>query len=286
MPELFVDISHWQGEPGLADSAFAQLKKCGVRAVIIKATQGTSWVDVSFATNLQRARKHGLLVGCYHFADGKPGKAQAQHFISTVRKINGGNLKDLLLVMDVERNPGAGGNAKAVTVRSFAKEVQRVARRNTLLCYTAAGYWSQIGNPDLADLFDGLWQARWDGQKHTCKASNLPAKPPRAGFGGWTTARFWQFGSYRFGTRKMDGNAFYGSLAKMRDLFETSAPVKPPPEPPPPPDSAAYRNDYNGWLAVLAGAVRTAGTPASDGGKEATEDVLAMIETLKIGEAS
>lgn len=279
--QLFVDLSHWQGEPALSNDGYLALKKCGVRAVMIKATQGTSWVDVSFTANLRRARRHGFLVGVYHFSDGQTGKAQAQHFLKTVRNANGGDLKNLLLVMDVERNPGAGGNPKASNIRGFAKEVQRVAKRNTFLCYTSSGYWRSIGNPDLKHLFDGLWQARWDGNRHTCKNKNLPAKPPRAGFGGWASARFWQFGMLRYGKRRIDGNAFYGTMAKMRDLFMTEALEKPEPIPPPPPDPAVWREDYNAFLEAVT--ISTQGLPPDgDGAIEAKADVLDMLEVLEI----
>jgi lysozyme len=278
---LFVDLSHWQGDSGLTNTAWAALAKCGVKAAIIKATQGTAHVDVAFATNLRRARRHGMLVGAYHFSDGQRGKAQAQHFLRTVRKANGGNLKDVLLVMDVERNPGNGGNPTKYTVKGFAREVQRQAKRNTFLCYTASGYWRSIGNPQLSHLFDGLWQARWDGKRHTCKNPNLPSKPPRAGFGGWTTARFWQFGTQRYGSKRIDGNAFYGTMAKMRDLFTTSKPDKPKPVPPPPPDPATWRDEYNGLIEDAEAAVSVL-TPEGEGAVEAKADILAILEAMDI----
>ncbi|RLB44773.1 MAG: hypothetical protein DRH30_00525 [Deltaproteobacteria bacterium] len=281
--QLFVDLSHWQGEPALSNTAYLALKKCGVKAVIMKATQGTDWIDVSFAANLRRARRHGFLVGVYHFSDGQSGKAQAQHFLKTVRKANGGNLKNLLLVMDVERNPNPsyGGHVKTSQIKAFAKEVQRVAKRNTFLCYTAEGYWRTLGNPDLKHLFDGLWQARWDGKRHTCKNKNLPKSPPRAGFGGWYGARFWQFGTLRYGKRRIDGNAFYGTMAKMRDLFLTEAPVKPEPVPPPPPDPAVWRGQYNDFLEAATISIHAL-TPDGDGAIEAKADVLDVLEVLEI----
>ena len=278
---LFVDLSHWQGEKGLSNAAWLDLKRCGVTAAIIKATQGTGHVDRAFSTNLRRARRHGFLVGAYHFSDAQPGKAQAQHFLRTVKQANGGNLKNLLLVMDVERNPGAGGNPKRGTIANFAKHVQTSAKRNTLLCYTAQGYWQSIGNPQLSHLFDGLWQARWDGKRHTCKAPNLPPKPPRAGFGGWPAARFWQFGMYRYKGKSIDGNAFYGSLAKMRELFMTEAPNKPDPEPLPPPDPEQWREEYNAFIGDAEAAV-AALTPEGAGATEAKADALAVLSALEI----
>ena len=130
-----------------------------------------------------------------------------------------------------------------------------------MLIYTAEGYWRAIGNPDMATEVDGLWQARWDGAKHLCRKPNLPASPPRAGFGGWSgRPPLWQFGRLRYTVGKkqhgIDGNAWYGSLAKLRDLCRTTTPTKPAPEPPVEPDRPTYIADYNGRLRVLEQAIR------------------------------
>ena len=103
---LGVDLSHWQGEGGLYGAKWDKLVKCDVRWAILKATQGTGHIDNAFAANLRRARKRGLEVGAYHFLIRGIGRAQAQHFIRTVKRANGGKLKDVLLVVDVERDPG------------------------------------------------------------------------------------------------------------------------------------------------------------------------------------
>ena len=42
--DVVVDLSHWQ-----APVDFTQAKAAGITAVILTATQGTNWVDVSFA---------------------------------------------------------------------------------------------------------------------------------------------------------------------------------------------------------------------------------------------
>ena len=47
---------------------------------------------------------------------------------------------------------------------------------------------------------------------HLCRKPNLPASPPRAGFGGWAgRPPLWQFGRLRYqvGTKQhgIDGNA-------------------------------------------------------------------------------
>ena len=220
-PILVIDLSHHQGGSiskvdGLRQSHWKALKKCGVKAAIIKASQGTGHVDEDAAIHVQRARANGMEVGLYHFADGSSGTTQADHFIAAAKRVNGGTLKDLLLVIDVERNPDpAGTDAKGPHVRAMARRLAEKAPRNALLIYTAEGYWRAIGNADMAAEVDGLWQARWDGRKHLCRNPNLPASPPRAGFGGWAgRPPLWQFGRLRYTVGKKQ-HGIDGSLVRL-----------------------------------------------------------------------
>ena len=63
--DAVIDLSHWQ-----APVDFARAKSAGIVAVILKATQGSGWIDVAFAQRIAAARASGLLVGAYHFLDG------------------------------------------------------------------------------------------------------------------------------------------------------------------------------------------------------------------------
>jgi len=293
---LFIDVSHWQGEGGMALARWRALAKCRVRAAIIKASQGTGFVDDAVGRNVARARKVGMEVGLYHFLDASDPERQAAHFLRTAKRANtgkdargrdrAGTLRDLLLVVDVERNPGAGGSPRGYHVRRFLRAVRKRAPRNTLLVYSGEGYWRAIGNPDMRDEADGLWQARWDGRKHRCKAPNLPAQPPRAGFGGWNgRPAFWQFGALRYQVAgkgyRLDGNAFYGGLGRLRALFRTVDPVKPEPEPPVPPDAETWREQYNALVGVAHGKI-LAIKAKTEAELEARADALATLEALHI----
>ena len=80
-----LDVSHWNGHPD-----FDKLRNAGMRFVFSKASQGTSFVDDTFRRHTREARDAGLLAGAYHFFDyTKGGKAQAQHFLRTVRSTTG-----------------------------------------------------------------------------------------------------------------------------------------------------------------------------------------------------
>lgn len=81
-----IDISHWQNDAGPID--WNKVKKDGVEFVIVKATEGTGYVDPYFKANVKNAKKVGLKVGAYHFArfetESKM-KAELNHFLKTIK---------------------------------------------------------------------------------------------------------------------------------------------------------------------------------------------------------
>lgn len=81
-PVRGVDVSSYQGEID-----WDVLAEHGIRFAFIKATEGSSHVDLYAQKNMREAGKTGLAVGCYHFFSyDSTGKAQAEHFISVVPK--------------------------------------------------------------------------------------------------------------------------------------------------------------------------------------------------------
>ena len=64
-----IDISHWQAGLDIAST--------GAEFTIIKATQGTTFVDPSCDRHYQLAKKLGLKLGVYHYASGGDPIAEA-----------------------------------------------------------------------------------------------------------------------------------------------------------------------------------------------------------------
>jgi lysozyme len=62
MSDIAIDLSHWE-----APVDFAQVKASGISAVILKATQGTGFVDPTFASRAVATNDAGLFLGAYHF---------------------------------------------------------------------------------------------------------------------------------------------------------------------------------------------------------------------------
>ncbi len=283
--QLGIDASHWQGERGMSGKWLDKLVKCGVRWAIFKATQGTGFVDPSFAANRRKAEKRGILVGAYHFLQRGNGKAQADHFLRTVRAT--GATRDIPLIVDVERvpTPTPADDPDWRTVRDFLRRIRQKAPRSERWVYSSSGYWRSIGNPDVNGLADALWQARWDGKRHTCQWPDLPKVPPRAGFAGFGRTPLWQFGSFKVWLdgkwRSIDGNAFYGSEKQLMKVFTGRKP-RPPVE-----ERPRYVECYNDAIDEIVEGIDFPGsvTPAiCDAGDQAARaDVVAELQKMRLG---
>lgn len=89
-----IDVSSHNG-----DIDFEQVKAEGIKFVIIKATEGSTFKDKRFVDNVRKARKAGLKVGAYHFFRfDTPGYMQGLNFVNS---IHGRNL-DLPAIIDIE----------------------------------------------------------------------------------------------------------------------------------------------------------------------------------------
>src|ERR1700747_3726311 len=79
-----IDISHWQNFPD-----FEKVRAAGVVACIMKATEGTSYVDPNRAQNYINANQVGIACCTYHWL--KPGNAkeQIQFYLDTIDPVPG-----------------------------------------------------------------------------------------------------------------------------------------------------------------------------------------------------
>lgn len=82
-----VDISHWQTEPD-----FTKVKAGGVVGIILKATEGTGYVDPTFMAREEKARKAGLITSSYHFLKHGSIGAQMSHYMRTAAPPPGGRV--------------------------------------------------------------------------------------------------------------------------------------------------------------------------------------------------
>ena len=140
-----LDISHWQGNINW-DKISSKID-----FVIIKATQGSYFVDNKLARNVSGARKAGKLVGFYHFADGGNAKKEAQHFYKYAKPQKGE-----LIVLDWEIQ-----HRKTVEwCLEFLQEAEKLFGFKPLIYLNQATLLRYNWNPVVKND-NGLWIAKY-----------------------------------------------------------------------------------------------------------------------------
>jgi lysozyme len=193
MIDVVLDLSHWQSEVD-----FAAVKAGGIAAVILKATQGMSWVDRAFVGRMCRANAAGLLVGAYHFCDGSKPAIQAEHFLRVA-----GSLP--VLALDIEANALPGESASPVIAAEIAARVQ-IAKGRSPLVYI--GRWGPSGTgaglPNSVLSKCPLWLPEY----------GTDPVPP-AGWAAWTLWQYTDAGTAAGVMGPVDRSRFAGTLDEL-----------------------------------------------------------------------
>ncbi len=243
---LGIDVSRWQQKVD-----WELLKSKGIQFAFIKATQGNYLVDPMLKTHLNNAKKHGMIVGVYHWCDPMvPNEGQAKFFLEAIK-----GLDYSFAVADVEQNwtDWAEWRNKKITKIIPALKISENARiileywkkhiDKTLVVYTRASfinYYAAVASSWLPKYH--LWLAHyvtkmnkanitWDAFKNYIPREGGPSLPRNCN--KWT---FWQFTGGRFILEGVDTsidlNIFNGDLDDLVKLagskkIETSKPETP-----------------------------------------------------------
>ena len=175
-----LDVSRWQ-----ATINWPMVKAAGKQFVVMKATEGTSYVDPMYATNRAGAMSVGIPMAAYHFAspDTSPNEAvlEADHYVAVAR-LTAGNL---LPALDLEQTGGLAPPALQVWVRSWLDEVTLKLGIRPMI-YVSPNFWNvRMANNTSIPVagYRTLWVANWGVTSPTVPGANW------AGY-GWT---FWQY---------------------------------------------------------------------------------------------
>ncbi|MEV5375568.1 lysozyme [Streptomyces nondiastaticus] len=200
-----VDVSSHNGSV-----PWSSLWNSGNRFAYVKATEGTSYTNPSFAQQYNGSYDAGMIRGAYHFAlpDNSGGAAQAAYFATH----GGGWSQDgrtLPGVLDMEYNPygptcyGMSASALVRWISDFFATYQARTGRDAVI-YTSTGWWKQCtGNYGGFAAAHPLWVPRYGSS-----AGELPA--------GWGYYTFWQYTDT--GPTVGDHNRFNGAYSRLQAL--------------------------------------------------------------------
>ena len=173
MPRVGPDISHFQERIDLARA------KAHVDFVFLKATQGTGFVDGTFAARWRQLAALGIPRGAYHFAEpGNRPQADAAHFADVVRRH--GFREGDVAILDMEKGPkGMPAGELRAWVDRFVAEVRRSLPVREVVFYTGIPFWRErMGDP--ASLPAGCvgWLSRYNRAGPYAKPLGRPAAWP------------------------------------------------------------------------------------------------------------
>ena len=215
-----IDISNWQ--TGITLSAVP------ADFVIIKATEGTTYVSPVAYTQYQGAKSAGRLLGVYHFATGVGAVEEAKYFLSNIQ----GYLGEAILALDW----GAGVVSQGVDyAKTFLDYVYNQTGIRPLIymskSVTNAYDWSSVS----ANY--GLWVAQY--ADHSSTGYQDDPWTDSKGYGSWTAPAMFQYSSHGK-LNGYDGNLdldkFYGDKTAWQAFAKSDkalAPAQPDPEPDP-----------------------------------------------------
>lgn len=191
--DAIIDLSHWQNSVD-----FRAVKVGGVEAVILKATQGISWVDPRFIERVHLAQAAGLLVGAYHFCDASPSAIQVSHFMSVANSLR-------VLAIDIEANDLPGDTVSIAQAAEIAARLQAAHGRAPLIYIGRYGPdGTGKGLPNSVLMRCPLWLPQYN--------SATPTEPA-----GWGSCLFWQHTNNgpTLGVGHCDRTSFAGDLASL-----------------------------------------------------------------------
>ncbi|MBV8327928.1 GH25 family lysozyme [Chryseobacterium sp.] len=196
------DISHYQNKEDIKwDSLSIGNKTIPLEFVVMRATMGNRTADKHFDDFWEKAKKHELIRGAYHFyrADEDP-VIQANNFLANV-KLEGGDLPPIL---DIEKIPKRKTNKKLIEdLKVWCKIVEETYGQKPII-YTYYHYYKDFLKGEFDDY--PLWLANYN---------DVPSPSPDD---RWD---FWQFtenGIVHGINAKVDLNIYNGNSWSLKRL--------------------------------------------------------------------
>ena len=209
--------------------------------VIIKATEGTSYVNPACNSQYDSAKSAGKLLGLYHYVKGNGALAEANFFIDSIKNYVG----SAILCIDWE----AGGNVAWGNMAYLRQLCQQVIARTGVrpLIYVQASAYAPVSGV-AKELNCGLWVAQyanmsatgyqahpWNEGKYSCAIRQYSSTGRLPGWGG-----------------SLDLNIAYMDRGAWQKYANPSGAPAPAPAPAPV-DPLAGKSDYDLASEVIAG---------------------------------
>lgn len=161
----FIDVSSHNGV--LSVDQYKTLKNAGVTGVVVKLTEGTSYVNPLAEGQINNAKKAGLKVSAYHYSwhsNNAQAKLEAEYFAQAANRL--GLAKSTVMVNDIEDPKIFGKADHNATSLAFQKRLNELGFGN--VTHYVGAYWITSGaiSPDKLG-YKNLWVAAYPYQINT-----------------------------------------------------------------------------------------------------------------------
>lgn len=140
-----IDVSHHNNANGLPYSFYKDIKDFGVKGVVVKVSEGTSYYDGTASVNIANARLANLSVSAYHFARYTSNTSAQNEAIWFDKKLKlaGFNKKsDNYVVVDVEAaNLSSSPSKLTQYTNTFIKKMKSLGYKRVQV-YTGSYYYN------------------------------------------------------------------------------------------------------------------------------------------------
>ena len=208
--------------------------------VIIKATQGTGYVNPDCDRAYQQAKRAGKLRGTYHYVGGGNAVAEADYYANNIK----GYLKDGLLAIDWEAEQNSAWGNEAYLEQLVRRVIERTGVKP--LIYSMASRYAQVAA--VAKKLDcGLWIAEYADMNPT----GYQAHPWREGAYGCAIRQYASTGRLNGWGGNLDLNIAYMTRGQWAKYVNPGG--KPAPAPSKPAPAPARKSEDAIAAEVIAG---------------------------------
>lgn len=206
-----IDISAWQRGINLDVVPFDFL--------IVKATEGTTYINGVFESNCDDAIRLGRCLGAYHYANGGDYKKEADFFLSKVNKYLG----NVLLILDWEgQNNTSFGKCDKEWVKNWCDYVLAQTGIKPII----------YASKSVISLFEGLGYEFWIAQYANNTPTGYQNSPWNEGAYSCLIRQYSSAGRLSGYSGNLDLNKFYGTAEDWNNrIIANASPVESEPKP-------------------------------------------------------
>ena len=187
LPSYFIDISSHNGTISVAE--FNRLKQQGIRGVVVKLTEGTSYLNPYAKSQIANAKTAGIKVSAYHYShytSAAEAQAEARYFVNAAKAHGLSSATVMVNDMEVSSMLNNINN----NVQAWQDEMKRLGYNN-LVHYTMAS-WLDIrgGSVDTTRFgLNNFWIA------HYAKGYTYMSQEEAKSLNYYANAAAWQYTS-------------------------------------------------------------------------------------------